>query len=153
MSDKEIVERLALIKYLLPGDLVIADRGFTGDSMNIAVMKTPPFTKGRKQLEKMVVDWGRELSSIQIHVERLIGLLKQKYKILRGFLPITFISHTRNEQASIDKLVRVPFNCSCTIVFHTCLVTVLFFLFLNSSLVHKMDRTTFLWVWSLFVDT
>ena len=53
MSDKEIVERSALMKYLLPGDLVIADRGFTGDSMSIAEVKTPPFTKGRKQLEKM----------------------------------------------------------------------------------------------------
>ena len=52
MSDKEIVERSTIMNYLLPGDLVIADRGFTGDSMSIAEVKTPPFTKGKLQLDK-----------------------------------------------------------------------------------------------------
>ena len=52
MSDKEIVESLALIKYLLPGDLVIADRGFTGDSMSIAVMKTPHSLKEESSWKK-----------------------------------------------------------------------------------------------------
>ena len=33
MSDKEIVERSNLIDHLLPGDVVIADRGFTCDEL------------------------------------------------------------------------------------------------------------------------
>ena len=72
MSDKEIVERSNLIDYLLPGDVVIADRGFTCDDyahMALAEVKTPPFTKGKKQLEKVDVDWSRELSIVRIHVE------------------------------------------------------------------------------------
>ena len=48
--------------------------------MVLAEVKTPPFTKGKKQLEKQEVDWSRELSVVRIHVEHVIGLLKQKSK-------------------------------------------------------------------------
>ncbi len=41
--------------------------------MALAEIKIPPFTKGKKQLEKVEVDWSRELSMVGIHVERLIG--------------------------------------------------------------------------------
>ena len=58
MSDKEIVEKSSLIDHLLPGDLIIADRGFTMDKYEV---KIPPFTKGKKQLEKVEVDWSREI--------------------------------------------------------------------------------------------
>ena len=58
----------------------------------MAEVKTPPFTKGKKQLEKQEVDWSRELSIVRIHVERVIGTLKQKYTILQGTLPISLIS-------------------------------------------------------------
>ena len=54
MSDKEIVEHSNLIYHQLPGDVVIADRGFTCDEyahMLLAEVKIPPFTKEKKQLE------------------------------------------------------------------------------------------------------
>ena len=110
MSDKEIVERSNLIDYLLPGDVVIADRGFTCDDythMALAEVKIPPFTRGKKQLEKIQVDWSRELSQVRIHVERVIGVLKQKYTILQGILPISTVADRDEQNASIDKLVRV----------------------------------------------
>ena len=44
--------------------------------MALAEIKIPPFTKGKKQLEKVEVDWSRELSTVHIHVERVIGVLK-----------------------------------------------------------------------------
>jgi len=84
MSDKQIVESSDLISKLLPGDVVIADRGFTCDDyahMLLAEIKIPPFTKGNKQLEKIELDWSRELSMVRIHVEHVIGALKQKYTI------------------------------------------------------------------------
>ena len=72
MSDKQIV--------------VKADRGFTCDHahMVLAEIKIPPFTKGKKQLEKIELDWSRELSMVRIHVECIIGALKQKYTILQS---------------------------------------------------------------------
>ena len=110
MSDKEIVERSDLLCYLLPGDVVIADRGFTCNDyarMALAEVKTPPFTKGKKQLEKVDVDWSRELSIVRIHVECVIGVLKQKYTILQSILPISIIADKDDQDATVDKLVRV----------------------------------------------
>ena len=112
MSDKEIVESSNLIDYLLPGDVVIADRGFTCNDyarMVFAEVKTPPFTKGKQQLEKVEVDWSRELSNVRKHVERVIGVLKQKYTILQGVLPIALVGNkdTASSTCTADKLVRV----------------------------------------------
>ena len=42
----------------------------------MAEVKMPPFTKGKKQLQKVDVDWSRVLSVVRIHVERVIGILK-----------------------------------------------------------------------------
>ena len=53
--------------------------------MVMAKVKNPPFTKGKKQ----DVDWSRELSIVRIHMERVIGVLKQKHTILQGILPIS----------------------------------------------------------------
>ena len=50
------------------GDVVMADRGFTcQDHIRLAMaeIKVPPFTKGKMQLEKIEVDWSRELSMIE----------------------------------------------------------------------------------------
>lgn len=78
----------------------------------MAEVKTPPFTRGKKQLEKKDIDWSRELSMVRIHVERVIGCLKQKYSILQGVIPITLISNQDNSaEATIDKIVRVC--CAC----------------------------------------
>ena len=35
-----------------------------------------PFTKGKKQLTRHEVDWSREISHVRVHVERVIGQLK-----------------------------------------------------------------------------
>ena len=97
--------------------MVLADRGFTCNDkaqMVLAEVKTPPFTKGKKQLEKQDVDWSRELSVVRIHVERVIGVLKQKYTILQGTLPISLISDSKDDndhEAVIDKIVKVCSAC------------------------------------------
>ena len=65
MSDKLIVEQSNLLDYLLPGDVIVADRGFTCDKyarMAFAEVKISPFTKGKKQLEKVQLDLNREFS-------------------------------------------------------------------------------------------
>jgi len=48
----------------------------------MAEIKMPPFTKGKRQLSKMEVDWSRELSALGVHVERVLGGVKQKYTSL-----------------------------------------------------------------------
>ena len=63
--------------------------------------------KGKKQLKKVQLDWSRELSVVHIHVERVIGVLKQKYTILQSRLPISFISDKEDNCASTDKMLIV----------------------------------------------
>ena len=100
----------------MPGDIVIAGIGFTCDDyarMAYAEVKILPFTKGKKQLEKVQVNWSRELFIICIHVEQVIGVIKQKYTILQSVLPICFIGHKDDiGNATVDKLVRV---CCCMV--------------------------------------
>ncbi len=55
----------------------------------------------------MEVDWSRKLSIVRIHIERVIGVLKQKYTILQNVLPINFISNVDNNLSTIDKIVTV----------------------------------------------
>ena len=86
------------------GDIVLADQGFTCQDhigMYMAEIKMPPFTQCKKQLEKYAVDRSRELSLVRIHVDRVIGNLKQKYTVL---LPVHFCNGS-NELTIIDKIV------------------------------------------------
>ena len=49
MSDKEVVEQSNLLDNLLPGDVVLADRGVC---LPLTEVKIPPFTKGKKSSKK-----------------------------------------------------------------------------------------------------
>ena len=92
-----LTENCGLLKNLLPGDLVLADRGFTGHEsvgLNCAQLKIPEFTRGKSQLEQKSVDETRESAAVCIHVERVIGLLRNKFTILKGILPIKMIMKT-----------------------------------------------------------
>ena len=89
---------------------MIADRGFTSQEqarMLLAEVKIPPFTKGKKKK----IDWSRELSVVRIHVERIIGVVKQNYTILQNILPISLISDAKDTVSTIDKIVKVC--CAC----------------------------------------
>ena len=48
---------------------------------------------------------------MQIHVERLIGMVKQKYTILDGLLPISFIKNDQDsmncDKTTVDKLIAI----------------------------------------------
>lgn len=109
-SDKFIAENSSLLDNLLPGDLVLADRGFSiDDSVKIycAEVKYPSFLKGKKQLDAVDIETTRKLASVRIHVERVIGLLRRKYKILHGTFPMTTLKKIDSQLAFIDKIVVV----------------------------------------------
>ena len=76
--DVHITKNSGLLSKLIPGDVVLADRGFTiQESIGLyyAEAKLPPFTRGKKQLTKVEVDAARRLSRVRIHVERVIGMV------------------------------------------------------------------------------
>ena len=78
-SDVHLTENSGLLEKLMPGDIVLADRGFTIEDtvkrLYCAEVKLPAFTKGKKQLSAMEVESSRRLSRVHIHVERVIGML------------------------------------------------------------------------------
>ena len=72
-----------------PGDIVLADRGFNvRDDLAIRQVKLemPASTKGKQQLSQEDVEMSRRLSRVRIRVERVIGQLRKKYKLLQGTL-------------------------------------------------------------------
>ncbi|KAK7922721.1 hypothetical protein WMY93_009623 [Mugilogobius chulae] len=111
-SDKQITEESGILNKLLPGDIVLADRGFTiEDSVGFycASLKTPSFTKGKKQLSAYEVEQTRKLASVRIHVERVIGLVRRKYQILQSrAMPIEHMAvKSTDSLALVDKIAVI----------------------------------------------
>ena len=78
--------------------IIMADRGFTIKDMlkelNVE-LNLPPFMEGRSQLPASQVQEGCKIASLQIHMERAIGRIKN-YSILKGTIPIS-MSHLVNQ--------------------------------------------------------
>lgn len=109
-SDKFITEECGILSKLLPGDVVLADRGFRiQDSVSLcfAQVVTPPFMKGKTQLTAKEVEDTRKIASVRIHVERVIGLLRQKYIIFGDTLPLVTVRKKDDEVSMIDKLIVI----------------------------------------------
>eukprot|EP00795_Rhopilema_esculentum_P002436 gene2436-18090_t len=110
-SDKYLTDNCGILKLLKPGDLVLADRGFTiEESVGLyqAKLAIPAFTKGKDQLDPVDVEKTRGIANVRNHVERVIGLLRQKYTMLQGTLPIDYLTTSKgNTCPTIDRIIRV----------------------------------------------
>ena len=73
-----------------------------------AKLEIPSFTRGKKQLSLDEVEYSQRLSKVRIHIERVIGLLKNKYTILQSTLPVSTLKCNDGKETSlIDKIVTV----------------------------------------------
>ena len=111
VSDVHLTEHCGILKNLLPGDVVLADRGFT-IAESVAAMHAklhiPAFTKGKSQLSAFEVEDTRKIANVRIHVERVIGCVRQRFSILHCTLPIHFVIKQKDEEIPlIDRIVRV----------------------------------------------
>ncbi|XP_038063975.1 uncharacterized protein LOC119734513 [Patiria miniata] len=89
-SDKAITLQSDFLYKLLPGDYVLADRGFNiSDEVGFycAQLLTPAFSKGKPQLSVLDVERSRKIAHLRIHVERVIGELRETYSILSEKVP------------------------------------------------------------------
>ena len=111
VSDVHLTENCGLLQKLSPGDMILADRGFTiqdSAGMYCAEVCIPPFTKGKKQLSKVEIETARQLSHVRIHVERVIGVIRQKFSILHSTLPVNIVTSSDDNNVSfVDKIVTV----------------------------------------------
>ena len=57
----------------------------------------------------MEVDYSRQLARVQIHVERVNGVLRQKYRILQSTIPTNLLMRTEGAASLciLDKIVVV----------------------------------------------
>ncbi|XP_078605565.1 uncharacterized protein LOC144878628 [Branchiostoma floridae x Branchiostoma japonicum] len=116
-SDKFLTENCGFLDKLLPGDTVLADRGFTIDEsvgLKQGKLVIPAFTKGKAQLDPIDVEKSRGIASVRIHVERVIGLLRRKYTFLQGTIPTDYLVCRESEVPLIDRIIRV---CSALVNF------------------------------------
>ena len=117
-SDIQIVREsnFTSSKYHYPGDEILADRGFTLQddfaANSSSILLIPAFTKNKPQLSAEEVEVTRKIASVRIHIERVIGLLKNRYTILKGILPMRTVKSIKDETchaitANCDKIVTV----------------------------------------------
>ena len=68
------------------------------------------FTRGYDQLASVDVENARKIADVRIHVERIIGSVRQRFQILSvtGVLQNECVSHkTQNGSVILDSIVRV----------------------------------------------
>lgn len=115
-TDAHITANSGFLDNLLPGDLILADRGFTIEDqvgLYCARVEVPAFTRGKKQLSPLELEDTRKLASVRIHVERVIGFARSKYTMLQGPVPISLLYNADDSEfTTLDKMVRVA--CALT---------------------------------------
>ena len=86
-SIRQVFEDCGFLQNLLPGDVVLADRSFNiSESVGLLFAENiPAFSKG------LELETARKIAQVRIHVERVIGLIRNKYTILRSQLPINYL--------------------------------------------------------------
>jgi hypothetical protein len=89
-SDQYITENSGFCDLLIPGDAILADRGFNiGRSVGLLHVKVliPAFKGvGRNQVSSEEIEMTREIAHVRIHVERVIGLVRRKFLVLSSVL-------------------------------------------------------------------
>ena len=125
-SDEVITQKSGFLDKISYGDVIMADRGFNvTDKLAVigAHLEVPAYTKGKRQLSGMDVERSRQLARVRIHVERVIGQLKKKYKILQNTLPISLINCSKDKDiTTIDKIISVTaslINLTITLLFNS----------------------------------
>ena len=94
----------------MPGDVVPADRGFDiAESVGFyyAEVKIPAFTKRIKQLSGANVESTQRITSVWTHVERVIGLFRNKYRTLQRILPVDYLITKDGGSTTVNKIVTV----------------------------------------------
>ena len=73
-----------------------------------ASLHIPAFTKGKSQPSAMEVTETRTIANVRIHIERVIGSVRQKYSLLQSTLHIDYVIKRDGEECPIiDRIVRV----------------------------------------------
>lgn len=110
-SDGHITQTCGLLDELRPGDYVLADKGFRLDdqfALRGAQLVVPAFVVKRQQLHPLMIEKTRNIANVRIHIERIIGVVKQKYQILDKVIPISMLAkNSKFNTSTIDQIMVV----------------------------------------------
>lgn len=107
---KYITENSGFLDKITPGDVILADKDFDiaeSVSLRQATLVLPALMGGRRQLSSDD-DSTRSMGIVHIHVERVMGLVQQRYKILEGPVSMNYnVKVDENQLATLDKIAVV----------------------------------------------
>ena len=92
-TDRYITEDTQIARKFTPGMMVLFDKGFNVQDLFLPYhvkCVIPPFVRMKRQFTRSEVYHGKRISKARIHIERVIGRLKE-FRILDNTLPITLI--------------------------------------------------------------
>lgn len=72
-----------------------------------ATLNIPVFLRKKQQFTPLELDRNKQVTSLRVHIERLIRLVRSKYKEIGDFISIDTITRFQNGYSSIDLTVRV----------------------------------------------
>ena len=90
ISDKEIVRQSGFLDFVMPGDAIMANKGFNiQDLLAIkgAVLIAPPIMSS-KNVSSYASTATRRMATSRVHVKRIIRKIKC-FSVVRGFIPLT----------------------------------------------------------------
>ncbi|XP_050703867.1 uncharacterized protein LOC126989267 [Eriocheir sinensis] len=110
-SEKYITENCGFLDNILPGDYIMADEFDIADSVAArdATLVAPADMRGKNQYQsKKDVMSIRNTANVQIHAKRVMGVVLQKFNILREPLPMLYVSKKDCQNlTTIDKIAVV----------------------------------------------
>lgn len=108
-SDRYIVKDSGYIEKLLPGDEILADKGFdiAEDIGSKGATLTTPAFKRSIQLSQEETEFSRKVSNVRIHIERIIGCLRMRFDIMRGTVIMSNLNNYDESVCFYDKIVSV----------------------------------------------
>ena len=121
VSDADIVRQSGFINRNIHchGDQILADRGLTlqyefaaGCDVEHIIFS---FTKDKEQLSSKEAETSRQIATVRIHFERVIGPVKNRYRIIGGTLPITLLK-SLSDEAAYCKIANIVFTACVALV-------------------------------------
>jgi len=103
-------EHSGFLEPMSPGDVVLADGGLMWQTFWVLLM-----LEGKQQLHPAEIESSWGLGAVRVHLERVIGLVRNKCTILRGTIPITLCYSTPDGLTPLDKVLKVC--CTLCIMF------------------------------------
>ena len=91
--DPEITEQSGFLNHIEPGDVILADRGFTIQDLLFprqATARIPPFLGKREKLTPAEVIETRKIAKARIHVERFNARLKS-FRLIGNVIPMSLV--------------------------------------------------------------